>query len=258
MTFKKRIIALVSALATCFVTSVSMLPVSAVNHTESTYYGYEVDLDTYKTPAWYNAITTNCYRDGYLIGTCTTSIGVTRAKQKASGGYYMDQVMVRCLMKGKNPTKKYAGYSEHLTIQSTLPSRTSLMAYSPTQLATATTYNVGFQASSDKTVGISASTDITKKALEINSYSDTNARLFKSCYDYQHSILRPNWKLDKYSYNESVQRAHYVIKTKSSKYSTSIVVKPKFQRYDAVPGYWANPYDSYTIVTHTIKLTTPY
>lgn len=92
MTFKKRIIALVSALATCFVTSVSMLPVSAVNHTESTYYGYEVDLNTYKTPAWYNAITTNCYRDGYLIGTCTTSIGVTRAKQKASGGYYMDQV----------------------------------------------------------------------------------------------------------------------------------------------------------------------
>ena len=62
--------------------------------------------------------------------------------------------MVRCLMKGKNPAKKYAGYSEHLTIQSTLPSRTSLMAYSPTQLATATTYNVGFQASSDKTVGI--------------------------------------------------------------------------------------------------------
>ena len=258
MTLKNKLIALVSAAATCFVTSVSTLPVSAANHTESAYYGYEVDLDTYKTPVWYNAITTNCYKDGYLIGTCTTNLGVTRANQKASGGYYMDQVMVRCLMKGKNPTSGYAGYSEHLTIQSTLPSKTSLMAYSPTQLATSTTYNVGFEASSDKTVGISASTDITKNALEINSYSDTNARLFKSCYDYQHSILRPNWKLDKYSYNESIQRAHYVIKTTSSKYSTAIVVIPKFQRYDAVPSYWANAYSSYITVTHTITLTTPY
>ncbi len=242
----------------CFVTSVGILPTSAASHTESAYYGYEVDLGTYKDPVWYNAVTTNCYMDGYLIGTCTTNIGVTRAKQKASGGYYMDQVMVRCLMKGKNPKKGYAGYSEHLTIQSTLPSKTSLMAYSPTQLADKVSYNVGFQASSDKTVGISASTEITKNALEINSYSDTDARLFKSCFDYQHAILRPNWKLNKYSYNESIQRTHYVIKTKSNKYSTKIIVKPKFQFWDAVPGYWATQYEFYTTVTHTLTLTTPY
>lgn len=91
----------------------------------------------------------------------------------------MDQVMVRCAMKGKKPKSFYAGYSEHLTIQSKLPSRTTLMAYSPTQLATSTSYDVGVEASSNKTVGISASTTITKKALEINSYSDVSARLFK-------------------------------------------------------------------------------
>lgn len=258
MTVKKRLITMFSAAVLCFSATASALPASAATHSESMYYGFEVDLDTYYTPVWYNSVTTSCKRDGYVIGTCTTDIGVTRAKQKATGGYSMDQVMVRCAMKGKNPKSRYYGYSEHLTIQSQLPSGMSLMAYSPTQLATSTSYDVGLEASSDKTVGISASTTITKNALEINSYSDINARLFKSCYDYQHSILRPNWKLDKYSYNESFQRAHFVIKTKSTKYSMQIVVKPKFERYDRAPSYWANPYGLYTTVTHTISLTAPY
>lgn len=249
---------LFSAALLCFSTTASTLHASAATHTESMYNGFEVDLDTYYTPVWYNSVQTNCKLNGNIIGTCTTDIGVSRAKQKATGGYSMDQVMVRCAMKGKKPKSFYAGYSEHLTIQSKLPSRTTLMAYSPTQLATSTSYDVGVEASSDKTVGISASTTITKKALEINSYSDVSARLFKSCYDYQHHILRPNWKLSKYSYNESFQRAHYVIKTNSTeKYSMEIVVKPKFERWDNTPGYWASSYGVYSTVTHTISLTTP-
>lgn len=132
------------------------------------------------------------------------------------------------------------------------------MAYSPFQKASKVDYNIGISAQSDKTVGISANTTFTKNALEINSFTDTSARLFKAEYDYQHSILRPNWKLHKYSYNESIQRAHYVIKTGESRYSTTIVVKPKFERWTSEPGYWASSYDEYSQVNHYISLTTPY
>ncbi len=220
-------------------------------------YGFAVDLNTYKDPVWYNAVVSNCYRDSSLIGVCTTNIGVTRAKSKASGKY-MDQVMIRNIMKGRNPKKGWAGYSEQLTVQSTLPSGTALMAYSPTQLASSISYDVGVSASNDKTAGISASTTITKNALEIKSYSDTAARLFKVCYDYQHSIFRPAWRIHEYSYNESVQTSHYVIQTAASKYFTKIVVIPQFQLWSAEPGYWANQYNWYSTLTHTISFTTPY
>ena len=232
--------------------------VLAASDTQASTYGFDVDLDYYKTTVWYNTVTTNVKLDGNIIGVCKTNIGMTRAKQKATGGYKMDHVFVRCIMKGKNPKTNYAGYAEHLTIQSTLPSKTELMAYSPEQIATKVSYDIGINASSDKSVGISASTTFTKNALEINSYSDTDSGYFKACYDYQHAVLRPNWSLNKYSYNESKQRAHWVIKTSNSKYSTKIVVKPKFQWWSATPGYWASQYSRYSIVNQKLTLTTPY
>lgn len=242
----------------CAVTSVDQSVVYAASDTQASTYGFDVDLDYYKTTVWYNTITTNVKLDGNIIGVCKTNIGMTRAKQKATGGYKMDHVFVRCTMKGKNPKTNYAGYAEHLTIQSTLPSGTELMSYSPEQEATSVSYDIGVDASSDRSVGVSASTTFTKNALEINSYSDTDARLFKACYDYKHSVFRPNWSLDKYSYNESKQRAHWVIKTSKSKYATKMIVKPKFERYTSAPSYWASPYSSYSTVNQTITFTTPY
>lgn len=258
MSLRKKFFGIITA-SMMFATSIlCAVPASAANHTESGYYGFNVDLSNYYTPVWYNSVTSNCYMKGNLIGSCTTEIGVTRAKNRATGGYNMDQVMVRCLMKGKKAKRNYVGYSEHLTIESKLPSAASLMAYSPTQLAGSVKYNVGVNASSDGTVGISASTEITKDALEINSCSDTSAKLFKTCYDYQHSFWRWNWKLDRYSYNESIQRAHYVIKTKGNNYTTSIKITPKFERWDDTPRYWASGYGTYTSMTHILTLRTPY
>lgn len=231
----------------------------ARNDIEASTYGFVVDNDDYYKTVWYNTITTKVEFDGHIIGTCTTNIGATRAKSKTSGNKYLDQIMILCAMKGKHPATNYAGYSEHLTIESKIPYGMELAAYSPESEVKMQSYDIGLDVSTDKTVGISASTTVTKKALEINCYSDKNSRLFKECYDYIHSDLRWNWDVySTYAYRESLQRAHYTIKTSNSKYNTYIVVKPKFQRWDDEPGYWANQYNHYSTVEHTIYFTTPY
>ncbi len=254
----KKIIFTTLIIVMCVTSPASMSIASAATDIESSTYGFSVDLNYFYKPIWYTTVTTNCYYNGKLIGVCTTNIGIARARSKASDGQYMDNVFVRCTMKGKYPTKNYCGYSDELTIASTLPTSASLMAYSPTQLATETSYTLGIEANNDKTVGISASTTITKKALDIDSYSDTSARLYKTTYTYNHPILRWNWALSKYSYNESIQKAHYVMKTGSSKYKALITVSPRFERFDMEPCYSASTYLQHIKVNHNITLTTPY
>lgn len=220
---------------------------------ESSAYGFEVDSEYYGTSYWYNTITTYVKCDGNVIGTNSIDIGMTRSKSTVTGGYYLDQIMVRTAMKGKKSKKGYCGYAEHLTLESVLPAETYLVAYSPESEAGMTSYDIGISADTDKTVGISASTTVTKKALDINNYCDTSKKKFKICYDYKHATLRWNWDTyDKYAYNESIQRAHYTIKSKMYSYKTKLVVKSKFQLYDDVPSYWADPYDEYYTVNHRI------
>ncbi len=245
-------------LLVCTFSLVGIIPAKAAEDLESSTCGFSVDLDVYMAPKWYNTVTTYCKLNGKTIGVCSTDVGMCRAYQKTSDGQYMDQVLIRCTMKGKNPAKNYYGYSEHLTIQSKLPSGTKLMAYSPVQTKDSVSYDVGLNAGSDKTVGISASRTFTKNALEINSYSDSSERLFKSCFDYKHHDWRWDWKLSKYSYNESTQLAHYVIKTTKSKYDVSVVVKAKFERWDAAPKYWASAYGMYAYKESTISIKSPY
>lgn len=252
---------MVLALVLCLffmIGTIHLIPAKAYSDTEASLYGFSVDSDYYKKTVWNKQIKTEVKIDGEIVGVCLTDIGTTRAKEKSSDGQYMDHVLIRCTMKGKNPVNGLAGYAEHLTVQSTLPNGKDLVAYSPEQVATSTSYNVGVSASSDKTVGISAGTTFTKKALEINSYTDTSERLFKACFDYQHTILRPNWKLNKYSYNESTQRMHYVIKTSDSKYKTAIWVKAKFQKWSDSPGYWATEYNKYNTGSVIIYITSGY
>lgn len=229
---------------------------SAASDAESLGYGFSVDRDTYKKALWYNTVTTKCYLDGYVIGICTTNIGMTRAKECTSDGKYMDQVMVRCTMAGRKPVVKYCGYSEHLTIQSKLPKNTSLMSYSPTELATSTSYTVGMDAGTGG-VGVSASAVITKNALVINSYSDTSSGLFKACYDYQHNP-RWGWSINNYSYRESIQYANYVIKTSNNaRYWTSLTIKSKFERWNNTPCYGAYGYGEYAYVEQPIAVFAP-
>lgn len=99
ISFKKRFISAIMALVILACINIET-PVFATNDMASSNYGFSVDLDYYKSVAWYNTIETRCYMNNNLIGICTTNIGVTRAKQMSSG-QYMNNVFVRCAMKGK-------------------------------------------------------------------------------------------------------------------------------------------------------------
>ena len=248
------------ALSLCILVCIdTRTTVFASSDVEAGAYGFTVDSGTYKPSIWYNTITTNCRSDGKIIGVCTTTIGMTRAKNAVSGGKYLDQVFVKCTMKGKNPAKNYAGYSEHLTIMSALPNDTSLVAYSPESVANMKSYNIGASVSSDKTVGISGSTTVTQKALVVNNYCDTAARLAKICYDHKNNWLVPSGynTYGKYSYNESIQRMHFTIKTSKSRYTLSLHAIPKFEVMDGV-GYWTSSKGEYTTIDQLITFTSAY
>ncbi len=260
MSVKKRIISAIMAivLLACFNIET---PVLADDGTETTAYGFSINTQYYEKPVWYTTITSNCRYAGGIVGVCTTKIGVTRSKTKTTDGSYMDHFLVRCTMKGRTinagTSTEFAGYSESLIIQSELLcEEDELMSYSPTQIATEKTYNVGLSASTDKTIGISASGEFTKKALEINNFSDTDKRLFKAGYDYQHSFF--SWKLNRYSYNESQQYAHFVVKTNQSKYKANVDSIAKFQLWDSAPGFLVPEYDQYTSFKQSIGFKTPY
>lgn len=226
----------------------------AANDTEAAAYGFKVDTQQYKDTVWYNTITTNVKSGGDIIGVCTTSIGMTRTEKSVSGGKYLDQVFVKTTMKGKKPKSNKAGYSEHLTISSKLPSSASLVAYSPESKAGMKSYNIGVDVD-----GISGSTTVTKKALEINNYSDTSARLAKICYDYENNWCLPSGynTYGKYAYNESIQRMHFSMKTSNSRYNMALKVKPKFEEMDGT-GYWTFTRNKFFSVDLTINFKTPY
>lgn len=179
MRFKKTVAAILSVV---LIFSNSCIVFASDNDVEAELYGFEVDNSKFYDTIWYTDIKTNVYCSSTLIGVCTTNIGVTGSRKKVSGNKNLDQIMIKCTMKGRGADCIY-GYSEHLTIESKLPSGTQLVSYSPVAEAEMASYDVGCSASTDKTAGISASTKVTKKALEINCYSDTAARLVKECSD---------------------------------------------------------------------------
>ena len=237
----------------------SYTPVYAGTDVEASGYGFIVDDEYYRTSYWYNTVTSNVKCDGNIIGTNCIDIGMTRTKSTLTGGTYFDQVMIRCSMKGKNPKSGYCGYSEHLTVESKVPNGTTLVAYSPESEAGMTSYDVGCAVDTDGTVGLSATTTVTKKALEVNSYSNGGSGKFKVCYDYIHHLARWNWDVyGKYAYEESRQRSHFTVKTTKSRYKMELVVTSKFERWSIKPSFWAVPSNQYATLIHTITFTTPY
>lgn len=253
--FVKRFVSLIAAVI--MLVSATAVNVNAESDVGASAYGFEVNSNLYKKSKWYNTITTNVRSEGYIIGVCTTKIGMTRAKNKVSGKY-LDQFFVKCTMKGRCPLSKKAGYSEDLMISSTLPSTASLVGYSPESQAGMSQYQVGASVSSSS-VGISGSTTVTKKALEIYNLSDTAARLVKVDYDYENNWWVPQGynTYGKYSYNESVQRMNFAAETNKSKYKMSLLVQPKFEEMRGT-GYWTFSKNKYYKVNQTITFTTLY
>ncbi len=228
----------------------------AANDTESATYGFYYSTDDYKTSTWYNTVTIYCKRDGNTIGVCTVNIGTTRSKKTVSGGKYLEQIMIKCTMRGKNTKTGYAGFSEHLKVKSTLPSGMQLAAYSPETQAGMSSYTLGGSFGIEEWA-VSASTTVNKNALNITNYSDESDRFFCVCYDYEN-----NWRAGstseyntygKYAYAASVQRCNYTFKPNSYVYGTCITVTPKFEWMSGT-GINATQYKGYASVNKDINI----
>lgn len=251
MKLSKRIVAL-GAVIIMGINSIGTTAYAA-NDPTAAVYGFTVDTSQYKNTVWYNTVTTNVKSGGDIIGVSTTKIGMTRLKTK-SGGKYLDQVFVKCTMKGKQPKHNKAGYSESLTIRSQLPTHAELAGYSPEPKSGMSSYSIGVGSS-----GISGSTTVTKNALEINNRSNTATGYVNICYDYDNNWWLP-WNYNtygKYAYNESIQRMQYAIETTSSKYKLSLVVTPEFEEKDGT-DWLALTNNKFGSVKQTINFTTPY
>lgn len=251
---RKRIVAFLAMLILCVSTCENVTyAANDANDAKAATYGFCVDNEMYKASVWYDSVTTKVYSGSDVIGVCTTKIGMTRTKDNG-GGNYIDHVFVKCTMKGKCPKSSKAGYSEHLKISSKLPSKTSLAGYSPESVAAMKSYEIGADFS-----GISGSTTVTQKALQINNYSDTSEKLVKICYDYENNWVIPSGyeTYGKYAYNESIQRMQFAISTSKSKYGMSIFVTPKFEEMFGT-GYWSPRKYKYYSVEQEILFTTPY
>lgn len=247
MSVKKRIVSGCLAMV-CVLSSTSAIKASALLHTESLSYGFDVDLDNFKPVDWSNYKNTYVWFEGRKIGVCRTNIGLTRAKTKSYDNKYMDLFLIQCSMQGmlaENVPKwndtdngKRCGYSEYLDIYSRLPSTSTLKKYSPEQMATSNSYDIGIGYE-----GLSASVSFTKDALSIDTLVDKSKRWFELGYDYDHNhiSLFGRWKFNKYSYYESVQRACFFSHTNSSRYNTWIDVEPKFEIWNEIPCSNANP-----------------
>lgn len=237
---KKIVIIVVTILSLCFMVSDVA---KAQTDVESSVYGFNVDLDLYNDVKWRDLGYIAVRADGNIIGICSISIGMTRAKSKSSDGKYMDHVFVLCTMKGKKAKQLYDGYSESLTVKSNLSKSDTLMAFSPATTTSGESYAIGADASTDYSAGVSASVSFERNELVVRNKSDKTIPMFEAFYDYQQPMSR--FSSVAYSYDSSNQRAHWVTKTKQSKYPVYINITAKFERWNDEPGFWATAYGLY-------------
>lgn len=66
-----------------------------------------------------------------------------------------------------------------------------------------------------------------------------------------------NWYyFQKYAYNESIQRAHFTIRSNKANNNLCIFVTASFQRWSGKPSLFSSEYDEYAIVCEMIKIKT--
>lgn len=227
-------------------------------HTESKVHGFDVELTHYNNPVWRvnGAVVYTTYK-GTRVGSTTTWIGMTRSKQKASNGRYIDQVMVLTKMKGLGSGNTY-GYSEDLTIKSTLPHATSLIGYFPESMAGMKEYNIGASVSSES-VGITANTKVEQKALVIRNDSNSASNLVNIFFDYKKAFFRTDWNtFNTYAYKESCQRVNWTINTPNSKYTNRVAIIQKYEIYSGPPSFWAGTMFNTATTSSEISFRSPY
>ena len=206
--------------------------VEAKTDAESAMYGFDVDDEIYKDVKWYDFGEMWVYYKGKVIGYCDISIGMTRAKEKASDGKYMDHIFVRCLMKGLKVNSDAYGMSESLRVQSNLDTSTKLMYHAPKTQSSGSSYTIGGHGGYLE-AGISADVSFPRNDLEIDNKSDSVASKVHILFDYKQPLTIFENKM--YFYNESEQKAHWIYKTENSDYCHVIKITAKFSRLSGDP-----------------------
>ena len=229
--------------------------VEAKTDAESAMYGFDVDDEIYKDVKWYDLGHMSVKYNGYVIGYCTISIGMTRAIDKTTDGSFMDHVLVKCTMKGKKVTPVTVGYSESLTVESTSQGNCKLMSVEPRTQTSGTSYSIGVAAGSDG-IGISADVSFDRSDLNIRNKSDTSVSKVKILYDYIHPLIR--FANKSYFYDESIQKAHWVNKTKNSKYVNNFKITAKFEIFSGEPNFLSQSLGIYRKNVLNVNLLTSY
>lgn len=213
---------------------------------ESSIYGFNVDDNNFSVKWTRNNYSVNY--NGAYCGDITLYLGGVSMKDKLSNGNYGYGVLIYAIITPRafdltyeSKTHTYRGRSRYFNISTSLSSSQNLLSSSPENVAGSSSYSVGISAgggSSGIEGAISASTSITKNALEIFNYSNTVEGKVDIRYQYNRHIWPWEWERTKYCWNESVQRASFFFSSPTSISSKTIKTELTFAIDDGDIGMW--------------------
>lgn len=189
----------------CFLVLCGLFDVQQVDAEKVSKNGFSFDTSSYKVK-WNNIYEFNVFtQKGGKLGTCSCVYGLARRKNTNNYVLLWKAIMTpNDESVKKNTLQKGYGFSEFLSLKTTLP---SLEHYYPTNQPKSDeiSFNAGFDSS--KTLSIGASYTIKKSQLEITSKCNTPKKIYSIEYDYCPSMANP-FGSNKYLANESFQMGY--------------------------------------------------
>lgn len=194
---------------TSMVTLSALYPPVNISASTTSRNGFTFDDSKYtikwKTGGSYNVYTAK----GDVIGTVSYVIGRARYNKKNSSKEYQDTLLVKMIMtpngKHKETNRTQYGFSEYVSVKSTLPLNARIIDYTPKNDPSSDQLDLSIGADSGGP-SIGASYSISHDDLDIESRCKTPNRLFHEVYNYKPTIANP-FGNNKYLRNESFQFA---------------------------------------------------
>lgn len=200
-------------------------------------YDKRLDLEVY-----YNgkkAINTYQVKKGTLIGIAHYYIGRYRNKKKTGKKYY-DGMLIKVGMEPrqvyaynkKGKKKKRYGFSQYLSLKSSLPENCQIQGTTPNNSTTgSSSYSIGIATSSDAP-SLSGSVNIESEYCNVTDNSQLSKEKFCVSYDY-----KPSWNIFEWSstsdrskmlFNQTWQAGTCEWTSSKCKYSTNLTIYAKF------------------------------
>lgn len=209
---------------------------------ESLLYGFTIDNSIFNIK--WSKRTVNVSYNSVYCGTLVMYTGGVKMINKLSSGKYAYGVLMYAVMSPqefKIGSSTYRGRSRYLAISSSTTSTQSLISTQPSNVSGSSSYSIGvsLQAGTSGVSGsISATTSITKNALDVTNSSNTSTGKVNIKYQYNRHLWPWDWTRTKYCWYESYQRASFFFSSSSTVYSKSITIKPTFAIDSGTIGMW--------------------